>query len=175
VRQRVHDVELTSLTIAHAEAMFRWMCDPAVAENLGLRGEPTIEKSRAFVERAAVDETVCARAVLVSGAHVGNVVLDRLDRHGSTGRLHLYVGEPSARGKGVGKRVVTLALVLAFDELCLHKVWLTVHARNGRAISVYTAMGFHVEGVHREEFVLRGERIDEFYMGVLAREFSRRR
>jgi RimJ/RimL family protein N-acetyltransferase len=169
------NVMLVSLTTAHAEAMYRWMCDPEVAMNLGIRSEPSLEKTRAFIERAANDTTIQARAILLDDKHVGNVVLDQIDGQARKARLHIYVGEAAARGRGVGKHAVGGALELAFDELSLNKVWLTVHTRNARAIAAYVAVGFRVEGVHREEFVIGEDLVDELYMGCLAADFARER
>jgi RimJ/RimL family protein N-acetyltransferase len=167
------DLALVPLTLAHAEAMFRWMCDPVIAKNLGLRSEPSLDKSRAYVERADADDSIEARAILLGGLHVGNVVLDQIDRVKATAHLHIYIGESSARGTGAGKRALRQALTLAFSTLQLNKVWLTVHARNAPAIAAYVAVGFQVEGVHREEFLLDGERVAELYMGCLAADFAK--
>lgn len=168
------DVALVPLDVGHAEAMFTWMCDSVVAKNLGLRSEPSLEKSRAFVDRALSDDAICARAIVVDGKYVGNVVLDQIDHYAQKSRLHIYVGEPAARGKGVGKRALELILSIAFQELRLNKVWLTVHTQNASAIAAYRAVGFQSEGVHREEFLLDGKRVDELYMGCLAADFERR-
>jgi RimJ/RimL family protein N-acetyltransferase len=162
----VVDVALAPLDASHADAMLRWMQDPFVAENLGLRSEPSLEKTHDFIRRAGTDPTIAARAILHDGLHVGNVVLDSIDRFASKARLHIYVGEARARGCGVAKRAVRLALDLAFGDLGLDKVWLTVHAGNASARAVYLAAGFVEEGVHREEFLLRGERVDAIYMGA---------
>lgn len=159
-------VALAPLRPAHAPAIVRWLRDPAVSANLGLRSRPTLARTRAFIAAAAGD-TVCARAILVDGRHVGNVVLDHIDRQIGKARLHIYIGEAAARGRGVGRRAVALALALAFDQLGLYKVWLTVHAHNTAAIRAYQAVGFAIEGTHRGEFLLDGERVDELYMGAL--------
>ena len=159
-------VALGALAPAHAPAIVRWLRDPAVSSNLGLRSKPTLAKTRAFIA-AARGDALCARAILVGGRHVGNVVLDQIDRRVGKARLHIYIGEPDARGHGVGRCALELALALAFEQLDLHKVWLTVHVRNQPAIRAYEAVGFKVEGTHRAEFLLDGERIDELYMGVL--------
>ncbi len=169
------DVALAPLGPWHAEATLRWLQDPVVAENIGLRSTASLERTQDFIARAAEDPTIAARAILEGGVHVGNVVLDHIDRHASKARLHVYVGEATARGRGVGKRAVALALDLAFGEVGVDKVWLTVHAGNANAKAVYLAAGFVVEGVHRAEFVLRGDRIDEIYMGVLRTDLARAR
>ena len=169
-------VALARLEAGHAPAIVAWLSDPVVSSNLGLRSTPTLEKTFAFIAAAASDETasaLTARAILLGGRHVGNVVLDQIDRHVGKARLHIYVGDPAARGHGVGQRAVALAVALAFDELALHKVWLTVHAKNAAAIRAYERAGFRVEGTHRAEFLLDGERVDDLYMGVLKGEETR--
>ena len=163
-------VTLARLEASYAPAIVAWLSDPAVGSNLGLRSKPTLEKTFAFIAACATDDPLCARAILLGGRHVGNVVLDHIDRHVGKARLHIYVGDAAARGHGVGQRAVGLAVALAFDELALHKVWLTVHAKNAAAIRAYERAGFRVEGTHREEFLLDGVRIDELYMGVLKGE-----
>jgi RimJ/RimL family protein N-acetyltransferase len=162
----VADVTLGPLLPVHATAIVRWLSDPVVSANLGLRAKPTLARTRSFIAVAASDE-ICARAILQGGRHVGNVVLDHIDRQIGKARLHIYVGEAAARGVGVGRRAVALALALAFDQLGLYKVWLTVHAGNTAAIRAYQAVGFAIEGVHRGEFLLGGQRVDELYMGAL--------
>ena len=166
----IPSVTLAKLEPAHAAAIVRWLSDPVVSGNLGLRSQPTLEKTKTFIETAAGIETLCARAILLGDDHVGNVVLDQIDRRASKARLHIYVGDPAARGHGVGKQALRLALALAFGELALHKVWLTVHVENPGAVRAYEAVGFRIEGTHRQEFVLGERRLDELYMGVLAGE-----
>ena len=116
------------------------------------------------------DATIRPFAILVEGKHVGNVVLDRIDRHLGTARLSIYIGERSARGVGVGRTAVRLALRHAFGPLRLRKVWLTVHERNVPAIETYRSVGFVVEGILRNEFRLGRNWINALYMGILAGE-----
>jgi RimJ/RimL family protein N-acetyltransferase len=158
---------LVPLSRDHAAAMFRWMCDPAVSDNVGLRSTPSLARTEQWIDQALADESTVPMAIQYGGCHVGNVVLDRIDRHLSTARLSIYVGESSVRGKHVGRGAVSLAIAHAFDELGLNKVWLTVHAHNAPAIAAYTAAGFAIEGVLRDEFVLHGRRCAAFYMSVL--------
>ena len=164
-------VSLAPLSADHAEAMYRWVCDPLVRENLGIRREPSLERTHAWIAQALQDDSVCAFAILNNGVHVGNVILDRIDRYLSTARLSVYVGEENMRGSGLGRTGIYLALREAFDTLKLHKVWLTVHSRNTAAIHAYQRLGFQIEGVLRDEFILHDERIAALYMGVLEEDF----
>jgi RimJ/RimL family protein N-acetyltransferase len=166
------DVGLTALRPEHAESMFRWMTDTEVSGNIGLRSEPSLEKTQAWIRRAVDDPDIQAYAILFRGQHVGNIVFDRLDRHLESARMSMYVGESSARGGGVGAIALRLALADAFVTLSLHKVWLTVHIRNFRAIHLYLKLGFVMEGILRDEFRLGAELIPIFYMGLLRQDFE---
>ena len=168
---RIPDLRLAPLGREHADATYRWVCDPEVADNIGLGREPSLEKTLDWIEESARDPKLAARAILRADQHIGNVVLDRIDRHLDAARLSIYLGEERFRSHGAGTWAVYLALREGFEELLLHKIWLTVHARNHRGLNAYCRLGFAIEGVLRDEFILRGERIDRFSMGLLRSEF----
>lgn len=163
-------VRLAPVTPEHAEAMARWTADPEIARGLGLRSEPSLESTRAWIDRAAGDPTCHPFAILAGGAHVGNVVLDLVDEYLGTARLSIYVGDPAARGAGVARRALALAAEQASQALRLHKLWLTVHVGNAPAIALYAGAGFLVEGLGRGEFILDGRRTDVLRMGLMLDE-----
>ncbi len=166
------DVRITPLGPEHADRMYRWMLDPVVASSVGLRRDPSPERTLAWIQRSMEDPLTSAHAVLLDEQHVGNVVLDRMDMYLKTSRLSVYVGEPSARGNGVGRTGVYRAMAEGFAKYDLHKIWLTVHANNQDAIKTYLALRFKVEGVLRDEFWLENRRVDAYYMGILQPEFA---
>jgi RimJ/RimL family protein N-acetyltransferase len=53
----------------------------------------------------------------------------------------------------------------------MHKIWLTVHDRNYHGINAYIRLGYAIEGVLRDEFLLDGKRTNALYMGVLDSNF----
>lgn len=166
------DVRLAALSRSNAEAMFRWMGDPDVAGHIGLRKDASLEGTLTWIDRALGDPTFCCFAILLNEQHVGNVILDRIDSYIESARLSVYIGEAFARRCGVGTTAMYLALKHAFKDLSLHKVWLTVHGKNYRAIQSYTNLGFVIEGVLRDEFRLNGVLLPAFYMGLLRHEFA---
>lgn len=165
------DVQIAPLRVKHSDAMYRWMRDPEVSQNIGLKKKPTLSGTRSWVRSAIKNETIVPFAILLSAHHVGNVVLDMIDAHLGTARLSVYVGESSARRKGVGFTASYLAIHHAFERLGLQKVWLTVHAENLRAMETYCRLGFCLEGILRAEFLLGQRRIPSLYMGLLLEEF----
>ena len=164
----VAKLELRPLARENAETMLRWMLDPEVAEDVGLRSIPTLERTLEWIARADVN----ARGIFHEGCHVGNVVLDQFDTHLQTARISIYLGEPTARGQGLAFAAMRLALARGFAQHGLYRIWLTVHERNTRAIQLYSKIGFRREGVLRGDFRLRGERVDAVLMGMLRSEFE---
>jgi RimJ/RimL family protein N-acetyltransferase len=152
--------------------MYKWMRDPEIRRNLGLRAEPSLERTLVWITNALADPLIHPHVILLEGDHVGNVILDRLDHHLSTARLSVYIGEAMVRGSGVGLTAIYLALSEAFHKLGLYKVWLTVRVDNVAAIKTYSRMGFVHEGILRGEFLYKGERADALYFELLAEEFD---
>jgi RimJ/RimL family protein N-acetyltransferase len=165
------DVAVGPLLLDHAPNMLAWMNDPDVGANVGLSRVPSLEHTRAWITDALSGTTVWPYAILQTGRHVGNVVFDQPDLHLKSARLSVYVGPPDVRGTGVGVTGMYRALQDVFVTRELHKVWLTVHVRNARAICAYARLGFEVEGLLRDGFLLAGERLAALYMGLLRQDF----
>ena len=165
-RPRTEIVQIVRLSSEHAEATATWLTDPVVARGIGLRTEPSLERTRKWISRAGEDPSIHPFAI-VAGAHVGNLVLDELDAYLGTARLSIYVGSAHARGAGIAQQAIALAAAHAADVLHLYKLWLTVHAGNAPAIAAYTRCGFVSEGVLRGEFLLDGQRADVLRMGLV--------
>jgi RimJ/RimL family protein N-acetyltransferase len=165
-------ISFRPVVAADAARMLKWVSHPEIRTNLGLLNEPDLDKTLAWISTASHSKEVRAFAIEFDGIHVGNVVLDLINSINSSARLSIYIGESSARGRGIGVHSVNHALRVAFCDLKLNKVWLRVHCQNVAAISVYIKCGFAVEGVLRREFAVRGGLIDCLHMGILAEEFK---
>jgi len=167
------DVAIEPVTVDHAPNMYRWMCDPVIRGNIGLRSEPSLERTITWITNAREDTSVRPFAIMFEHQHVGNVILDRIDRHLAMARLSVYIGESTVRASGIGLTAIYLVLTEGFQTMDFHKVWLTVHTRNFRAIRTYTKLGFALEGILRDEFCLDGQRVAALYMGLLGHDFRR--
>lgn len=167
-----HKVRIVPVEAKHAARMCRWMGDPEVASNIGLRREPSLERTVEWIQKAVQDPSIRAYAILADKEHVGNVVFDQIDTYLGSARLSIYVGETAFRGSGVGSTAARLAAELAFEQAGLNKIWLTVHVMNLRAINVYTKLGFVLEGILRDEFWFGGKRLPVLRMSLLQREFA---
>jgi RimJ/RimL family protein N-acetyltransferase len=64
--------------------------------------------------------------------------------------LKRLVLSPALHGQGLGRRCLRLLAQMAFRDLCAHRFWLDVKARNLRAQALYRSEGFVEEGRLRE-------------------------
>jgi len=151
--------------------MLKWVSNKEIRDNLGLTNDPDLEKTQTWIARLSESKNILAMAIEVDNVYVGNVVLDQMDKKVRSARLSIYIGDSSARGRGVGSHSISHALKTAFQSLELNKVWLTVHCKNSQAINAYIRCGFLIEGVRRQEFALANRLVDCFHMGILAGEW----
>lgn len=165
------DVCIGRLSLDLAPNMLLWMQDTEISANIGLSRIPSMDKTLEWIAIALQETSTWAYSILLNTRHVGNVIFDQVDRYLGCARLSVYIGASDARGSGVGRTGMYYALRECFVERGLHKVWLTVHIRNVAAIRTYAALGFQVEGVLRDGFLLNGERLPALYMGLLQQDF----
>ena len=82
---------------------------------------------------------------------IGHISLGRIDKENRSARAgKVLVGDPNARGKGIGRQMMTAILKIAFDEMHLHRVSLGVFSFNEPAIRCYEKVGFQKDGLLRD-------------------------
>jgi RimJ/RimL family protein N-acetyltransferase len=83
--------------------------------------------------------------------HVGNVWLWDIDMRHRKAELRVVVGEPAARGHGVGTEAIDLLCRHAFEHLDLHRIYAFVLAINPGARRAFEKAGFRLEGTLRDD------------------------
>ena len=83
------------------------------------------------------------------------------------------VVDPSVRGKGLGKEMISLALAYAFEILKVDAVRLRVFANNPAAKACYEAAGFRVESFTKEAFAFGNQKWDNFQMIACREEWEK--
>jgi RimJ/RimL family protein N-acetyltransferase len=134
--------------------------------------EAQLEAHLAEAEGPDATRRVFAAVDRAGGEVVGHAELSRVDRKNRSASIsRLLVGDPEARGKGVGRQIVAAVLDVAFGELSLHRVDLYVLEFHVTALSMYKALGFKTEG-HLVEARRAGDRYwNAYYMAMLDEEW----
>lgn len=98
---------------------------------------------------------------------VGSVFLRDIDYSNSKAEYGIFIGEDSARGKGIGTSAAELIIEYGFTELNLHKIFLRVLADNTSAVKSYLKAGFKQEAYLKDEVLIDGEYKDIILMAVI--------
>jgi RimJ/RimL family protein N-acetyltransferase len=165
------DITLRRLQAVDASAMYRWMCDPEIAGNIGLSREPSLAASSEWIEHQARNPSIEAFGIVADGMHIGNAVLDQIDPATRRARFSIYLGEGREWAHGTGTAAGYLILQRGFGEFGLDSIWLTVHAENARAIASYRRLGFETERIVDDGFLLGDRRLPLVHMAITAFRF----
>lgn len=98
---------------------------------------------------------------------LGSVYIRDIDRRHNKAEYGIFIGEESARGRGIGTAAASLMLEYCFREEKLHRVYLRAFASNARAIRSYEKAGFAREGLLREDVCIEGEYRDIVWMAAI--------
>ncbi|MBE5867387.1 MAG: GNAT family N-acetyltransferase [Lachnospiraceae bacterium] len=151
------------------EDIVRWRNSDAVRQRFIYRGIFTEETHRNWI-RTMVEPGKVVQAMICESATdkaVGSVYIRDIDRTHSKGEYGIFIGEDSARGRGIGTAAARLMIRYAFEELGLHRLFLRVLADNVQAISSYEKAGFQREAYLREDVFLDGKYQDVILMAII--------
>lgn len=102
---------------------------------------------------------------------VGHIELGNVNRVHSSARIGRVFVAAEYRGRGYATQMMRDVLELAFDQLQLNRVELTVFDFNASAIACYERVGFRREGLRREVFRRPDGYWNQLLMSMLAREW----
>ena len=166
---------LTALSRVDAAVMARWEYDNEFLRLMDSR--PARPRSEDEIARwldslgKQTNEYSFGIRLLETDELIGWVELDGIDWMHGNSALGIAIGNRSFWGLGYGTEAMRLALQFAFDELNLHRIFLTVFSYNERAIWVYEKLGFQLEGRYREHLLRDGQRHDLLIYGLLRQEW----
>lgn len=101
------------------------------------------------------------------GIPVGSVYIRDIDWNHNKAEYGIFIGEASARGKGVGSQAAALMIEYCFKQLRLHRLFLRVFADNKQAIRSYEKAGFVQEAYLKDDVKIQGKYRDIVLMGIL--------
>jgi len=163
-------ISIRPITSYDTTNIVKWRNSDDVAKNLYTQDLLTEEQHNNWLENK-VRSGECYQFIIVceqdnTAQDVGTVFIKNIDRHNSKGEFGIFIGEPSARGKGVGTAAARLVLEFAMNELSLNRVYLTVFANNLAGIKAYERAGFKHEGILKQDYYRDGKYYDVVCMGI---------
>ncbi|MDV2682792.1 GNAT family protein [Alkalihalophilus lindianensis] len=159
------------------ELRYKWLSDRDVNATLpsgsGLPLTPNAVRERTRKYAESNDKGIYFTIVGEDNKPIGNAQLFKIDPWNRHAEIGLWIGEKSEWGKGYGTEVTEILVQFAFNRLNLHKVYLTVDADNVGAIRCYEKVGFHSDGILRDEIYKNGKYVNRIYMSLLKTDIRR--
>ncbi len=163
-------ISLRPMTAEDTARIVKWRNNPRVRSNFVYRETftPEIHERwiRDHIEGAGdvVQWIVLEHTEGGDGRPVGSVYFRDIDRESGRAEYGIFLGEDDAVGRGIGNRVIELALERAAQELDLKHIVLRVFTDNEPAIRSYEHAGFAVTKTLPAVHCSDGEERDMFFM-----------
>lgn len=153
----------------------RWINQLDVQLRLGMDfpGPFTIEEQERWFESVTTATTFRSFAIRDTATMnvVGSTSIQGINWRNGSAVFGIMIGDPDARGRGLGTETASLMLDYAFTVLGLHSVSLTVAEFNIAGRRAYEKAGFREVGRLRQHWLAAGRRWDQISMDCLASEF----
>lgn len=109
-------------------------------------------------------------AIVLDGEVVGRAILD-VDRANVTAALGYGVAR-ACWGRGIATEAARAILDYGFEAFGLAKIWARADPRNIASVRILEKLGMTREGLLRSHLLVRGERVDRVYYGILRDEWE---
>ncbi len=106
---------------------------------------------------------------LPDGTPIGVMAYLDYSRRQRRAELRKLIGEPSARGTGLAAKATKLWIQFGICGLGLEKIYVSTLQTQIANIRLNEKIGFHMEGLLKNEVLIDGERCDVLRMGMNAR------
>lgn len=167
-------VILRPVRMSDAPRFVKWFNDPEVNKFMFLRAID-LKAEKKWIRENLKDKNKLNLAIETKrGEHIGTTGLE-INRPNNRAYFGIIIGEKKYWSQGLGYEAAGLIINYGFEKLRLHRIELDVYDYNPRAQGLYRKLGFKKEGVKREHNLYKGKYRQAFYMGLLDREWKKRK
>lgn len=154
--------------------ILKWRNNPEVRKNFIFQEALTKEIHTNWMLTKVASGEVVQYIIILQDTHtpVGSVYLRDIDQMNLSAEFGIFIGEDSARGKGIGSVATRLFIQSMFSSLHLHKIFLRVLADNSQAYNSYLNAGFKLEGISRDMVYLNNAYKNIIFMSILEKEVT---
>jgi len=156
-------------------SLHRWLNDPSIMQYWDGRDHPaTFDRVETRFRRSVegMDRDAVRFMIEIEGGRtIGMVQHGRIVPRAKNTQVDMLIGEADCRDSGYGTDAMRAFLGYLFEQMKVHRAWLTLRASNAGAMRGAEKCGFVREGVLREHDFLEGAHVDVVVYGVLARDW----
>lgn len=163
-------IYLRLMTREDTDRIVAWRNSDAVRKNF-IYQEPFTRQGHEEWIRNMVETGKVVQAIICSLASdrpLGSVYIRDIDRRHNKAEYGIFIGEPDARGRGIGTAAAKLMLRYCFEEEKLHRIYLRALAGNEQAIRSYEKAGFRKEACLKDDVRIDGKYCDIIWMAAIS-------
>lgn len=165
-----HRIVLRSLENSDAEFLMELNNDPEIAKYVvGNPRTVTLQEQMQWMEKAKSEVNTIRFIVERDGSPAGTVIISNIDHSNLTANINIKL-KKTARGKGVGKQSIKLALKYCFENVGLICITAHVLAFNKASLALFEKCGFTKEGILRSRVIKENQRCDLVSFSILRNE-----
>ena len=166
------ELKFKKLDDEHLEKVRNWRNSPEIKKYMYTEPEITPEQQKKWYNKIKKDDSKKYWVVNVDGEDIGLVCIFDIDRLNKRCYWGYYIGEPSARGKGIGKQIELNVLKYVFEKMNLNKLCCEVLEVNEKVVMIHEKYGSRIEGVLREHIHKNGTFHNVVVMSILSKEWG---
>ena len=164
-----------------AGMFLRWFNNPEITQYLLLYLPVNQELEEKWIKKVNLSNTEFVFVIEIKGEEgKSNVPIGNCGMHGinwkdrnATGGI--AIAERGYWGNGFGTETLELLLDYCFKTLNMHRVSSSVFDFNSRSLKMHEKLGFTIEGIRREAIYKNGKYHDEIILGLLKREWNKKK
>jgi RimJ/RimL family protein N-acetyltransferase len=166
-------VTLRAVEAGDYPLLAHWLNDPDVMVHWGRPGNTvSLEQVQRAEQEQASRSNSQKYMIETEGVPIGQIDYYDLDWQNRSAWVSIMIGDAAYWSGGYGTDAMRALLGYLFHQLDLHRVTLTAHESNGRAIRSYEKNGFVREGTLRDWAHYNGRWVNGIVMSVLKAEFT---
>lgn len=158
----------------HFALIHKWNSQDEISKKIGLEGTPTEEETQSLIDNWTHDPYRIFLLIEHNDKLIGYFTICNINKKYESADIHPTIGEEKYRGSVIGTKLIDEILDLCFNYLKLHRVNAFILGNNPKLIRTAKNYGWTLEGIMKDFYKLRNERIDNYIFRMLDTEFKRR-
>lgn len=127
------------------------------------------DKYNLYLNGQAIDLKIFV--IVLDGRVIGKIEIG-YDLVNKTGLYEIVIGNKQFWGKGIAKKAIDVLFAYGFNNLGLNKLSCEVYDYNKRSITFMKKIGMHLDGILREDRIVRNQFVDVYLFSILRKEYE---
>ena len=171
-RQGKSEIFLKKITLNKLEKIMNWRTSPEVSPYMYTNPNLTIEEQKKWFKTINNDSNVSYWIIVVDGIDVGVLNLYDIDMKNKRCFWAYYIGDSSARGKGIARQLECNIYDYVFYEIGLNKLCCEVLSFNENVIQIHEKFGSEIEGEFKQHIFKNNTFLNVVRMSILKEKWD---